>query len=495
LKRISPLDAAWLMLESRDTPMHVGGLFEFTLPPGAEEDFLAETLKKMREERSVPPPWNLKLVDGPIVGQRLPLMREDRGVDLDYHVRHSALPYPGGQRELGILVSRLHSHQLDLHRPLWELHLIEGLENNRFAIYIKMHHSLIDGVSGIRMLLRTLSTDPDERGMGAFWTVGAGDKPRRKREHKSQGPIDSLVGAAIGGANAAIGLGRAGVELGLASFEDGGLSAPYTAPPSPLGGHLNGQRRFATQQYDLQRLKDLARGAGATLNDVVLYLSSSALRLYLGTTGQMPDRSLTAGIPVNLRDPEDQSAGTAIGMIITELATDVADPQERLEAIKKSMADAKKHQRELPHSAQTPYTLLLNAPYIAGLMAGLGGNAPIPFNVAISNVPGPPETVYFNGARLDAVSPLSLLTHGNGLNITCLSYAGTLNFGFTGARDTLPHLQKLALHMRDAVEELDDLVNPMRKKRRRAPAKAKPKPRKPAAKKPAAKKPAAKTKS
>ena len=104
--------------------------------------------------QTIPPPWNLKLVEGPLVGPRVPLMREDRDIDLDYHVRHSALPHPGGQRELGILVSRLHSHQLDLHRPLWEAHLIEGLEGNRFAIYMKMHHSLIDGVSGMRMILR-----------------------------------------------------------------------------------------------------------------------------------------------------------------------------------------------------------------------------------------------------------------------------------------------------------------------------------------------------
>lgn len=128
MKRVPPLDAAWLLLESRDTPMHVGGLFEFTPPPEAGPDFLEKTLERMREERTVPPPWNLKLVDGPVVGHRLPLMREQRDVDLDYHVRRSALPHPGGQRELGVLVSRLHSNQLDLHHPLWELHLIEGLE-------------------------------------------------------------------------------------------------------------------------------------------------------------------------------------------------------------------------------------------------------------------------------------------------------------------------------------------------------------------------------
>ncbi len=467
MKRISPLDHAWLLLESRDTPMHVGGLFEYTKPPGAGPDYLTQTLSDVRQQSKIPPPWNLKLVDGPVVGHRLPLMVEDRDIDLEYHVRHSALPYPGGQRELGMLVSRLHSNQLDLHRPLWEIHTIDGLEGpDRFAVYIKMHHSLIDGVSGMRMLLRSLSPDPDEREMGAFWTVGAKERPKRPRPERQSSPLDNLAGTALGAANTAVGLGRAGVELGMAALEEGGLSAPYTAPSSGLGGHLNGQRRFATQQYEMSQLKSLAQGAGASLNDVVLYLSSSALRRYLAEHGQIPSRSLTAGIPVNLRDPDDESAGTAIGMIIAELGTDIADPQERLEAIMKSMSEAKQHQRELPAAARTPYTLLLNTPYIVGLVAGLDGRAPIPFNVAISNVPGPQETLYFNGARLDAAFPLSLLTHGNALNITCLSYGGTLNFGFTGARDTLPHLQRLALYMKDSVDELEKLIKPMPLKRK-----------------------------
>ena len=187
---ISPTDAAWLLLESRDTPMHVGGLFEFTPPADAPPDFLKGELERLRASRAIPPPWNLKLVHGPLVDSRLPLMREGHDIDLDYHVRHSALPYPGGQRELGILVSRLHSHQLDMHRPLWEVHLIEGLEGDRFAIYLKMHHSLIDGVSGMRLILRTLSTDPDERGTPAFWTVGEGS-----RAPNSGQAADQRVGA------------------------------------------------------------------------------------------------------------------------------------------------------------------------------------------------------------------------------------------------------------------------------------------------------------
>lgn len=472
MKRIAPLDAAWLLLESRDTPMHVGGLFEFTPPAGAGPEFLAETLQGMRQERAVPRPWNLKLVEGPLVGHKLPLMVEEKDVDLDYHVRHSALPHPGGQRELGILVSRLHSHQLDLHRPLWEIHLIEGLEGNRFAIYIKMHHSLIDGVSGIRMILRTLSRDPDERGMGAFWTVGEGRRPKRESEQPARNPIDALVGTALDGAGAAIGLGKAGVELGLASLDDGALSAPYTSPDSPLGGHLGGQRRFATQQYELELLKRLAAAGDCTVNDIVLYLSSSALRRYLGEHSTIPESSLTVGIPVDLRDPDDESTGTAIGTLVAELGTNIADERKRLEAIKASTAEAKRHQKELPTSARTPYTLMMNGPYIAGLVAGLGGHAPVPFSVAISNVPGPKEPLYFNGARLDALFPLSLLLHGNGLNITCLSYAGTLNFGFTGARDSLPHLQRLAIYMGDSLEELEKLLLPKRRRGRKKTAKS-----------------------
>ena len=465
MRQIPPLDAVWLALESRDTPMHVGGLFEFTLPENAPADYLKQEFERMREARAIPPPWNLKLVEGPLFGQRAPFMRESHDVDLDYHVRHSALPHPGGQRELGILVSRLHSNQLDLHRPLWEVHLIEGLEGNRFAMYSKIHHSLIDGVSGMRLIMRALSKDPDRRGMASFWTVGAGERPQHASE--DGGPLGALalpLRAARGAAAAVGGLSRAAFDLAVAAVDDRALQAPYRAPSSVLGGSLGGQRRFATQQYELARIKRLARAADCTLNDIVLYLCGSALRRYLAEHARVPDRPLTAGIPVNLREADDQSMGTAIGMMVAELGTNVADPIDRLQAIVRSTAEAKHHLSGLPPEARTSYTLLINGPYIAGLIAGLAGRAPIPFNLGISNVPGPPEPLYLNGSRLDSLSPLSLLLHGNALNITCVSYAGTLNFGLTGARDTLPHLQRLAIYMGEALDEMQRLLLGKRKR-------------------------------
>jgi diacylglycerol O-acyltransferase / wax synthase len=460
IKQLSPLDAAWLALESRDTPMHVGGLFEFSPPEGAEESWLFEQFERMRGAKTIPSPWNLKLLEGPLIGPRLPLLVEDRNIDIDYHVRLSALPRPGGQRELGVLVSRLHSYQLDLHRPLWEAHVIEGLDNGRFALYVKMHHSLIDGVSGIRMLLRTLTGDPDRRDVPPFWTVAAGQKrkPAPQQEDGDGGVpvVGRALGAAREGGEAAIGLARAGLELGRARLEQGGLQTPYAGAGSVLASRITGQRRFATQQYDLELLRSLARHADCTLNDIVLYLCATALRRYLLEHAKLPSGPLTAGIPVNLRAADDESAGNAIGFIVAELATNVADDGERLSAIHESTEQAKKHLRELPAAARMPYTLLLNGPYIGGLVLGLANFSPAPFSLAISNVPGPPEPLYLNGARLDAIFPLSLLTHGNALNITCLSYAGTLGFGFTGARDTLPHLQRLAVYTGETVEETAD---------------------------------------
>ena len=187
-------------------------------------------------------------------------MREERDIDLDYHVRHSALPHPGGQRELGILVSRLHGHQLDLHRPLWEAHLIEGLEGNRFAIYTKMHHSLIDGVSGMRMMLRTLSTDPEQRDMPAFWSVGGGASARSAATTDG-GPWSVRRERRAGGAKAIAGLGRAAAaDLGRAAIDDRSLTAPYRAPSSALVGSA---RRPAPLRHAAVRARaDQGAGAG-----------------------------------------------------------------------------------------------------------------------------------------------------------------------------------------------------------------------------------------
>jgi diacylglycerol O-acyltransferase len=470
MRRMNPLDASWLSVESHETPMHVGNLQIFSLPRGAPDDYLQQLVAKMKSSRDFAPPWNLKL-PGPVLGRLLMVWKTDNDLDLDYHVRHSALPRPGGERELGMLVSRLHSHPLDFKRPLWECHVIEGLEAingvGRWALYTKMHHSLIDGVSGVRLLQRILSTNPDDRDMPAPWTV----KPPRRSSDATpspEGAIRSVQESLKQQFTSVRQMSRAIARLVRGGAGD--LTPPFRGPGSMLNRRVTGQRRFATQQYDLSRLKALARAADCTLNDVVLYLCATALRRFLREANTLPAKPLTAGIPVNVRPADDQDTGNAISFIIANLATDVADPLRRLEAIKISTAQAKEHLQSLPRSTITQYTIVLMAPYMLQLLTGLGGRMRPVFNVTISNVPGPEQKLYYNGAALEAMYPVSLIAHGGALNITCLSYAGTLNFGFTGCRDTLPHMQRLAVYTGEALDELDALVSAPKKKRAAATA-------------------------
>ncbi len=464
-KRLNPLDASWLAVDSVTTPMHVASLLIFSIPEGAPADFTQKIFENLRNSTEAHPPWNLKL-KVPALRRVLPVWEYAEEIDIDYHVRHSALPKPGGERELGMLVSRLHSHQMDFTRPLWECHLIEGLENNRIALYTKMHHSLVDGISGMRMLQRTMGdTAAASKKMAPPWGHAAPAKPKRE-EAESDSPVPTPMGAVATMMEGLKKQARSMPELGraLARLMKGGenkdlpLTAPFAAPESVINGRITGQRRFATQQYDLAKLKKLAKLADATLNDVVLWLCATALRRFLKEAHQLPGKSLTAGIPVNVRPADDQGTGNAISFIMANLGTDIADPRKRLKAICNSTRAAKDQLQSLPRSAITQYTMLVMAPYILSLMTGIGGRTRPVFNVTISNVPGPDHTLYFQGARLEAMYPLSLLAHGGALNITCVSYDGKVNFGFTGARDALPHMQRLAVYTGEALEELEQLL-------------------------------------
>jgi len=455
---LNPLDASWLLVESRDTPMHIAGLMPFSLPDDAGPDFLHDLMADLRTPRGVVAPWSFRL-QRPGLTHPLPCWAEGE-VDLEYHVRHSALPSPGGERELGQLVARLHSQPLDLGRPPWEFHLIEGLAGRRFAIYAKMHHSLIDGISGVRLLMRSMAEDADASlALAPFW---APDTARRAPARRAPAPapsFDALLGTLREGLGAQLrSVPRiAGAFAAMARAAVGGAQAmtlPFEAPRSSLNGRVRGQRRVATQQVPVARLRAIAQAAGCTLNDVVLSVCGGALRRFLLEDGTLPARTLTAGVPVSVRPADDEGTGNAITFIVASLATDVEGARERLAAVVASARRAKAHAQTLPRDAMTPYTMLLMAPSMVSMLTPLGGRVRPMFNVTVSNVPGPDKPLYFRGARLEAIYPISLISHGMALNITCESYAGTLNFAFVGCRDAIPHLQKLAVH---AAEELDAL--------------------------------------
>ncbi|GAC1632990.1 MAG: wax ester/triacylglycerol synthase family O-acyltransferase [Nevskia sp.] len=456
MARLKPLDASWLYVESRDTPMHVAGLNIFSLPKHAKPDFLRNLVAQVKEAKAFVAPWNLRLKASPLRGV-LPEWETDDNLDLDYHIRHSALPVPGGERELGVLVSRLHSHALDLARPLWECHIIEGLEDGRFALYTKMHHALIDGVGGMRMTIRALSTSPTDKVVPP-WTIGAEPGKRRARSEAMPPPMARLLESVKQQAALVPQVGGALAEIWRGKKDDDALVRPFAAPKSVLNDRITSQRRFATQQYDLARLRKMAENAEVTLNDIVLAICAAALRRFLKELNVLPRRSLTAGLPVSVRPKDDEQLGTAISFILANLGTAIADPVKRLKAIHASTLRAKEHLQSLPKSGLNNYTMLFMAPYIVGMLTGAAGRIKPMFNLAISNVPGPDKTLYLGGAKLEAMYPVSVLQHGQALNITCVSYAGSLNFGFTGSRDALPHMQRLAVYTGEALEELEEAI-------------------------------------
>ena len=474
IKSLNPLDASWLMVESRDTPMHVGGLLRFSLPDDAPADFFRRLMEDFRSVRHFAAPWNQRL-RARSLAHPLPCWEDEHDIDLEHHVRHSSLPAPGGERELGQLIARLHSQPLDLARPPWECEVIEGLADKQFALYVKMHHSLIDGIGSIKLLEKAMSADPKaSRKLQPFWAIGIDGGSKKPKREKRPPPtpaeaIGSLIELVRGQIGSVPDIARAfGSMIGALRNKTDTLAIPFDTPMSIINGRIHGPRRFATQRFELDRLKRLAQAAGATLNDVVLALCGGALRRFLVELGELPDKPLTAGIPVSVRPKDDEGTGNAITFIISTLGTDIDDPRERLDAIGVSTRRAKQHVQSLPKSAMTQYTVLLMAPYMLSLVTGVGGRTRPMFNVTISNVPGPDKPLYFRGAKLEAAYPVSLVTHGQALNITCQSYNGHLAFGFTGCRDTLPHMQRVATYTGLALEELEKAVfgapaKPMRK--------------------------------
>ncbi|WP_188109625.1 wax ester/triacylglycerol synthase family O-acyltransferase [Pseudohalioglobus sediminis] len=448
--RIKPLDAVWLMMETSDTPMHMGVLSVFQKPRNCGAKYFVQLAEQMRSVQPVAP-WNYRLAKG--IGYRTVV---DEDFDIDYHFRRSALPEPGGERELGQMISRLHSSALDLGRPLWEVHLIEGLERDRFALYIKMHHALVEGVNGVPALLATLSHSARSRSVEPLWA----QPPVNRDQHEDiaenlqwPGLAESIDSAAAMG-RAALGL----LSGALRPSERNSFLLPRGTPRSTLNRRINAQRRFATQQFDQQRIEAVADATDSTVNEILTYLCGSSLRRFFKEYNALPDESLVGMIPVSLQERGQHLAGNAIAGLRMPLGTHIADPLKRLQCVKKTMKEVRRDRASLPEESVTSYVLLRAAPIYASQIEKLGQFVPPLYNLAVSNTAGAEKTCYYNGARLEAVYPLNPLLQFSALSIDCVSYAGTLNVGFTGARDTLPHLQRMAVYLGKALADLEELV-------------------------------------
>jgi WS/DGAT/MGAT family acyltransferase len=381
---------------------------------------------------------------------------DDELVDLEHHVRHSALPHPGRIRELLALVSRLHASLLDRSRPLWEAHLIEGLNDGRYAVYTKMHHALMDGVSAAKLMERSLSTDPDLRDLPPPWAP----RPRRKKS-PSGGGLLGIPRAALGVTSDFVGLGPAVLKRAAEqALRQQAVALPLQAPRSMFNVAITGSRRFAAQSWPMESFKAVAKASDSTLNDVLLAVCSGALRKYLIEQDALPSHSLVAMTPVSLRADDDdaEDAGVNVGTLLCTLGTDIEDPARRLSVVRESMNAGKEAMKGLTQLQVTALSAATMAPLAVQSLVDPGGYTRPAYNLVISNVPGPKEPLYFNGATLEGSYPLSIPHHGQAMNITVTSYNGNLEFGIVGCRRTVPRLQRLLTFLDESLQELTESV-------------------------------------
>ncbi|MBH0118186.1 WS/DGAT/MGAT family O-acyltransferase [Rhodococcus sp. NPDC003382] len=455
---MSVTDSIFLFAETREHPMHVGSVQLFTPPADAGPDYVADLYARMIGVTDIDPLFRRRPGD-PVSTLGHVWWSEDRDVDLEYHVRHSALPAPGRFRELFALVSRLHGTLLDRHRPLWEMYLIEGLEGGRFAWYSKIHHSLVDGVSALRLLQRTLSPDPDLAEPIAPWHL-----PRPDRAG-SDGAAPS--GSLLGTAGALLGTARslagdvadavpAAVRIGRLAVGPRKVALPYEAPRTMFNVPIGGARRFAAQSWDRERLARVRRAADVSGNDVVLAMCAGALRAYLLEHDALPDDPLIAMVPVSLR-PKDRpgDGGNSVGVTLCNLGTDRADPLDRLSVISDSMSQGKSLFGDMTALQALAWSGFIISPLGLAPVPGFVRLTPPPFNIVISNVPGPRNPLYWMGSHLEGIYPTSIVMDGLALNITVTNTEKSVDFGVVGGRRAVPSLQRILVHLDESLVELE----------------------------------------
>lgn len=453
----------FLIAETRDQPMHVGGLQLFIPRDGQTAEELAEELHRAFLAATDIQRTFLKRPATPANVAGYAAWQQAADIDFDYHVRRIILPRPGEIKNLLRYVSLNHGSLLDRSRPMWEVHIIEGLNDGRVALYTKVHHSLVDGVTALRMLQRTLSTDPDDRSGTAFWD---NELLRRRRKAKKTEPkppkslvgkLTGAVGSAVALADDLLGVGPAAAKVAVAGVFDRNFVAPLQQAPNTLMNvPIGSARRFAAQDWPTDRLRAVARRHRITFNDVLLAMCSGALRRYLADHDALPGDSLNACLPVSLHG-EGDGDGNAITAIIVRMATDIDDPADRLREITRSTTSAKTVVRTLKPLQQLAFGAA-NVWWLSfAPVPGFVNFTPRGFNLMISSVPGPDDKLYWNGAELDGCYPVSIPMEGMAMNVTITTVAGKANFGIIGARAQLPRLQRMLDHLETALTELEDI--------------------------------------
>lgn len=463
---IPMLDLMFLLTESVANPRHVGSALIFRKPARGGDRVVREIVDAYRAARPHAPFNRIPVLlrAGP------PHWREVQDVDAGQHVLHLALPAPGSERQLHELLADLHAPMLERHRPGWKVYVIDGLEGDRFVVYHKVHHSLVDGESGMEILRRSLADSPEDPCIRT--TVGLEHVPRRRSvPHGLQPWLEREVRTLLRRAYATGFGGLYLLEQMVGALRGYAPDSPraFTAPATPMNESIRNARSVAHTVLPLEPMKAVASRAGGTLNDVALCVLDDAMNRYLRERGRRPDRPLVAICPVSLRDETAQEATTNVSAIWPALGPVDARIDQRLQAIVASTRDAKAELRRLGKGVAYAYAVMAFAVSETLTAANTDLHGLRPANMLISNVRGPDRPLYLNGASLEAMFPISTLIAGVGLNVTFMSYAGQVVFGFTGNGAALPEVETLAAHVGEAFATLELAVrHPPRRSVRRS---------------------------
>jgi diacylglycerol O-acyltransferase / wax synthase len=469
MQQLTGLDAAFLALETPVSTGHVGGVCLLD-PSGVKGSLDLATVTELLANRlPLVPVLRRKLLDVPL-GLDQPYWVDDPDFDIEYHIREVALPRPGSDSQLAEQVARLHARPLDRRRPLWEMYLITGLAKGRVAVYTKVHHAAIDGASGAELLTVLLDLSPEGRELPARTAFRPARPPSRlSLTARAVGrltwrPVQSVQIAnellrmlpTLAPALSPIIGGILGLNRG-----DGSVIAttPGRAPATPFNRSITAHRRVAFRSVDLATVKMVKTTFGVSVNDVVMAMCAGALRRWLDEHDALPEAPLVAMVPVSVRDAASKgSLGNKVSAMLATLPTHLAEPEARLRSVHEATKIAKSQQAAIPQglieniSEFAPPALTARAARVV-FATGVLHRLP-PFNLCISNVPGPNVPVYLGGAKLLAQYPVSVVTDGQGLNITLVGYLGQLHFGLVACRELVPDIDVLTDYLVDELELL-----------------------------------------
>jgi len=471
MRTASGLDGAFLSLETPAMPMHVGSLHLFETPPRYRKDFASEVRRMIAGRLHLAPIFTRRMVAAPLSFAN-PVWIETEA-DLDFHIQRVDLPAPGTIGQLQDAVAELHARLLDRDRPLWMLYVLEGLADGRKAYYIKIHHALLDGQAGAALAAALFDLSP--KATPARRRAAKPTAPERTAP--APGAWDLIANAVRHDAAQYLKLVRNLPEVartlaGLAFGKDEKPAGRATAsvrdniafgPRTPLNVTISGERSFAGLTLPLAEIKALAHACDATINDVALALCSGMLRRWLTRHGGLPRKPLMATMPISLRAKGDTEMTPQATLSLVNLATNIADPLKRIAAIHAASGATKSVAGKAKSIIPTDFPTI-GGPWLLGAASQLYGRshlanlAPPLANVVISNVPGPPMPLYAAGLKMSDYWPLSIVTHGVGLNITMMSYNGALGVGFTAARCAVENADELVADFESAFVQLSRAV-------------------------------------